>query len=76
MARLNQGVGRSETLRFQQGDLASATPFTFDLLSIGSNSYKFSTSLQQIERSRRMFRLAVDGVEDKDASRRIEFTLR
>lgn len=64
MARLNQGVGAAETLRFQQGDLASATPFTFDLLSLGSNSYKFATSLQQIERSRRMFRLAVDGVED------------
>ncbi|WP_299693603.1 autotransporter outer membrane beta-barrel domain-containing protein [uncultured Tateyamaria sp.] len=66
MARLNQGVGRSETLRFQQGDLASATPFSFDLLSLGSNNYKFSTSLQQIERSRRMFRLAVDGVEDNE----------
>ncbi|WP_415918876.1 hypothetical protein [Tateyamaria sp. SN6-1] len=64
MARLNQGVGRSETLRFQNGDLASATPFSFDLLSIGSGNYKFSTSLQQVERSRRMFMLMVDGVEN------------
>ncbi|MEL7092733.1 MAG: autotransporter outer membrane beta-barrel domain-containing protein, partial [Pseudomonadota bacterium] len=64
MERLNQGVGRARTLRFQNGDLASATPFTFDFLSVGSGNYKFSTSLQQVERSRRMFMLMVDGVEN------------
>ncbi|MEL6621151.1 MAG: autotransporter outer membrane beta-barrel domain-containing protein, partial [Pseudomonadota bacterium] len=63
MDRLNQGIGRSQTLSFQQGDLASMTPFSFDLLSLGSGSYKFSTSSTQIQRSSRMFRLAMDDVE-------------
>ncbi|WP_189371728.1 autotransporter outer membrane beta-barrel domain-containing protein [Tateyamaria omphalii] len=68
MARLNQGIGRTQVLQFQQGNLASMNPLGFNLLSIGSGSYSISTSLNDIQRSAHMFRLAFDG-EDGNTQR-------
>lgn len=63
MARLNQGIGQSQTLQFQQGNIGAFNPLNFDLLSIGSGSYSISTSLNELQRSAHMFRLAFDGEE-------------
>jgi outer membrane autotransporter protein len=64
MSRLNQGIGTSETLSFQTGDLKSMSPVNFNLLSIGSGNYSLSTSLSQVERAGTMFALAHDGDDD------------
>ncbi|MEP3917057.1 autotransporter outer membrane beta-barrel domain-containing protein [Ascidiaceihabitans sp.] len=61
MDRLNQGIGTSETLAFQRGDLKAINPVNFNLLSLGSGSYSLSTSLAQAERAAVMFQLASDG---------------
>jgi hypothetical protein len=64
LSRLNQGIGTSETLSFQTGDLKSMSPVNFNLLSIGSGNYSLSTSLSQVERAGTMFALAHDGDDD------------
>lgn len=64
MQRLSRGHGTVERLAFQNGDLGSMTPFTFDLLTLGSGNYKFSTSLSQAKRAQQMFMLAHDGVDE------------
>ena len=67
MERLSQGIGTSETLSFQRGDLKAMNPVSFNLLSLGSGSYSVSTSLAQAERAAMMFRLASDGDETHTA---------
>ena len=61
LERLAQGDGSAQKIGFQQGDLGSLTPFTFDFLTVGSGSYKFSTSINQMRRARAMIPLALDG---------------
>ena len=64
LSRLSQGIGTSQTLSFQKGDLKSISPVNFNLLSLGSGSYSLSTSLSQVERAGTMFALAHDGDDD------------
>jgi len=67
MARLSQGIGRSEVLRYQNGDITSFMPVSMNLLSAGSGNYSISTSLYQVERAALMFKLAHDGLSDSTA---------
>ncbi|MDU8929681.1 autotransporter domain-containing protein [Alisedimentitalea sp. MJ-SS2] len=64
MERLSRGYGTVERLAYQEGDLGSMTPFSFNFLSLGSGNYKFSTSLSQAQRAHKMFLLAHDGVDE------------
>ncbi|MGJ8628474.1 MAG: hypothetical protein ACSHXB_16050 [Sulfitobacter sp.] len=67
LARLTQGIGTSQTLSFQNGDLKSFAPADFNLRSIGSGNYSISTSLSQVERAGLMFALAHDGLDNNTA---------
>ncbi|MGC1497761.1 MAG: hypothetical protein WA790_18295 [Sulfitobacter sp.] len=67
LARLSRGMGGSETLSFQRGNLKSFAPVNFNLLSAGSGNYEVSTSLYQVERSALMFALAHDGIDGSTA---------
>lgn len=67
IARLSQGIGRSEVLRYQNGDIPSFMPVSMNLMSAGSGSYSISTSLYQVERAALMFKLAHDGLSDSTA---------
>tara|TARA_R110002049_G_scaffold44333_3_gene129858 strand:- start:97926 stop:106268 length:8343 start_codon:yes stop_codon:yes gene_type:complete len=68
MARLSQGIGSSETLSFQNGDIKSFLPANINLLSAGSGNYQISTSLYQVERAALMFQLAHDGIAGSTAT--------
>ncbi len=48
--RLQRGVG-SEQLSFATGEITKLKPFEFNFLSLGSGTYKFATSLDQVTRA-------------------------
>ena len=49
ISRLQRGVG-SEPLSFATGEITKLMPFEFDFLSLGSRTYNFATSLDQVTR--------------------------
>ena len=49
ISRLQRGVG-SEPLSFATGEITKLMPFEFDFLSLGSGTYNFATSLDQVTR--------------------------
>ena len=62
LERLNRGFGDASPVTFRNGDLAAMLPFTFNPLSIGSGSYRFSTSLAQVDRAAASIALAHDAI--------------
>ncbi len=54
--RLRRGES-VERMTYTAGDLTGLKPFTFDVMSIGSGNYNFSTSLDQVTRAAEKMRL-------------------
>ncbi|TMM51316.1 autotransporter outer membrane beta-barrel domain-containing protein [Sulfitobacter sabulilitoris] len=61
--RLNGGGTGNSTVSFQNGDLTSMVPFSFNLRSASDGNYRFATSLSAMREAGAKFLLAHDGID-------------